>query len=224
MAPNVTPRRRRRGAATDPDRLRGGRGGAASDRKAAGFPRRRRAGATGWNWQARSASSSGLAATSAAPYSGRSQPARRPDGSSTPAVPAAPVPRPAPQPQILETLASTRLGDEFAIVDCNFPAAALGCRVIRVDGVDTERAGPGDPQRPPARQRQLRPGGANGRPERARCDSARLGNVHRPRQRVPGRKRPGRGTRPRRPLPPPSVRRTSGSDSAAVGGVGVCEL
>lgn len=43
-------------------------------------------------------------------------------------------------PDLLFTLASMGHGDEIALVDANFPAAALARRLIRLDGVDGSAA------------------------------------------------------------------------------------
>ncbi|MGC9974276.1 MAG: RbsD/FucU domain-containing protein [Gaiellaceae bacterium] len=42
--------------------------------------------------------------------------------------------------ELLHALAAMGHGDELAIVDRNFPASALGRRVVRLDGTDTEDA------------------------------------------------------------------------------------
>lgn len=43
-------------------------------------------------------------------------------------------------PDLLHILASMGHGDELAIVDANFPAAAVARRLVRLDGVNTPRA------------------------------------------------------------------------------------
>jgi L-fucose mutarotase len=43
-------------------------------------------------------------------------------------------------PDLLHALAAMGHGDELAIVDANFPAAAMARRLIRLDGVDAPRA------------------------------------------------------------------------------------
>lgn len=43
-------------------------------------------------------------------------------------------------PELLQILASMGHGDELAIVDANFPAAAVARRLVRLDGVDASRA------------------------------------------------------------------------------------
>ena len=43
-------------------------------------------------------------------------------------------------PDLLHALASMGHGDEIAVVDANFPAAALARRLVRLDGVDAPRA------------------------------------------------------------------------------------
>ncbi len=41
---------------------------------------------------------------------------------------------------LLHLLRAMGHGDDVVIVDCNFPAAAMGRRVVRLDGVDAPRA------------------------------------------------------------------------------------
>jgi L-fucose mutarotase len=43
-------------------------------------------------------------------------------------------------PDLLHALAAMGHGDEIAVVDANFPAAALAQRLVRLDGVDATRA------------------------------------------------------------------------------------
>jgi L-fucose mutarotase len=43
-------------------------------------------------------------------------------------------------PELLHVLASMGHGDELAIVDANFPAAAVARRLVRLEGVDAPRA------------------------------------------------------------------------------------
>lgn len=43
-------------------------------------------------------------------------------------------------PDLLHILASMGHGDELAVVDANFPAAAVARRLVRLDGTDTPRA------------------------------------------------------------------------------------
>src|SRR4051794_12837876 len=43
-------------------------------------------------------------------------------------------------PDLLQVLAAMGHGDELAIVDANFPAAAVAQRLVRLDGVDAPRA------------------------------------------------------------------------------------
>lgn len=43
-------------------------------------------------------------------------------------------------PELLHVLASMGHGDELAVVDANFPAAAVARRLVRLDGVDAPRA------------------------------------------------------------------------------------
>jgi L-fucose mutarotase len=43
-------------------------------------------------------------------------------------------------PDLLFTLASMGHGDEIALVDANFPAAALARRLVRLDGIDGSAA------------------------------------------------------------------------------------
>jgi L-fucose mutarotase len=43
-------------------------------------------------------------------------------------------------PDLVYVLASMGHGDELAIVDANFPAATMGRRVVRLDGVDSKQA------------------------------------------------------------------------------------
>jgi L-fucose mutarotase len=42
-------------------------------------------------------------------------------------------------PDLLHALAAMGHGDEIAVVDANFPAAAIARRLIRVDGIDAPR-------------------------------------------------------------------------------------
>jgi L-fucose mutarotase len=42
---------------------------------------------------------------------------------------------------LLHALRAMGHGDEIALVDCNFPAAAIACRLIRLDGADLNEAG-----------------------------------------------------------------------------------
>jgi L-fucose mutarotase len=43
-------------------------------------------------------------------------------------------------PDLLYVLAAMGHGDELSIVDCNFPAASIGRRIVRLDGVNTVEA------------------------------------------------------------------------------------
>jgi L-fucose mutarotase len=44
-------------------------------------------------------------------------------------------------PDLLHALAAMGHGDEIAVVDNNFPAASVGRRLLRIDGVDAAAAG-----------------------------------------------------------------------------------
>ncbi len=43
-------------------------------------------------------------------------------------------------PELLHVLASMGHGDELALVDCNFPAASVAQRLVRLDGADLPSA------------------------------------------------------------------------------------
>jgi L-fucose mutarotase len=47
---------------------------------------------------------------------------------------------PVVSPELLHILAAMGHGDEIAIVDANFPAAAMARRLVRMDGVNSRRA------------------------------------------------------------------------------------